>query len=67
MLFRAIYIRDGKPRGITFAYDSAEGAAHFAERWVQNLRRYYRDAQLLTVMFKRGKQHSVPAAQEFLL
>ena len=61
-LYRAIYIRDGKPRGVTFAYDSAAGAAAWAERWIKNLQRYYRDAYLLTVTFAkpaRGQTRSL--------
>lgn len=60
-LYRAIYIRDGKPRGITFAYDSAEGAARFAERWIKNLQRYYRDAYLLTVTFAKRRSGQSPS------
>lgn len=70
MLYRAIYIRDGKPRGITFAYDSPEGAAAFAERFVTSLKRYYRDATLLTVTFARQvgepRRRAIPQAQREL-
>ena len=60
-LYRAIYIRGGKPRGVTFAYDSAEGAARWAERWIKNLQRYYPDAELLTVNFAKRRGGLSPA------
>lgn len=49
-LYRAIYIREERVRGMTFAYDSAEGAAKFAERYVESLKRFWKDAKLLTVI-----------------
>lgn len=53
MLFRALYMRGGKPRGITFAAKSAEAAVQFADRWVTGLTKYDRTIQLLTVGFEK--------------
>ena len=58
MLFRALYIRDGRVRGCTFVSDSPEHADAWAERYVANLRRYWRDVQLLTVNFAKPAKGS---------
>ena len=47
-LYRMTYIRDGKPRGTTFAGKSAEWAHGFASTWCQTL-----GAELLTVQVLR--------------
>lgn len=60
-LFRAVYIRDGKPRSMTFAHESPERAGDFAERFVVLLKGYFKDAQLLTVSFaKPAKGKTAP-------
>lgn len=49
-LYRMIFVRDGKPRGITFAHQSGETAARFAGRFCDSLQRFYPDCKLLTVI-----------------
>ena len=43
-LYRMTYMREGKPRGTTFAGKSAEWAHSFAESWCETIK-----AELLTV------------------
>ncbi len=43
-MYRAIYLREGRVRGITFTASSAEFATRWAEKWASSARVY-----LLTV------------------
>jgi len=50
-LYRMVYIREGKPRGTTFAGKSAEWAHSFAGAWCETL-----GVGLLTVVEVRALQ-----------
>ena len=50
-LYRMTYIREGKPRGTTFAHKDAASATQFAEVWAQAIK-----ATLLTVVKVRPLQ-----------
>jgi len=67
MLYRAVYIAGGKVRGWTFAYDSDEGAAVFAERFVRALQGHWPDANLLTVAFAKPAAATAAGKQRKLL
>ena len=53
-LYRMVYIREGKPRGTTFAHKDATSAARFAEAWTQSIH-----VRLLTVMALRPLQREL--------
>lgn len=50
-LYRMIYIREGRPRGTTFAHKDAEAATQFAEAWARTIK-----CTLLTVVALRPLQ-----------
>ena len=50
-LYRITYIREAKPRGITFAAASDAAASRFAEKWVAGF-----GGRLLTVNFAKPQQ-----------
>lgn len=65
-LYRIVYVRDGKPRGMTIAHESALTAARWAERYIDSLKRYFPDVELLTVMTtsKRDKRRPEDIARQ---
>lgn len=50
MTYRAVYVRDGRPRGVTFWAYGAESASAWAESWCSRI-----GAQLLTVAAVRPR------------
>lgn len=55
-LYRMVYIREGKPRGTTFAARSDQAAFALAEKWTSSF-----GAKLLTVKLARPEQLRLPA------
>lgn len=58
-LFRAVYIRDGKPRGMTFGASCPPIAAEYAYTVLQPYIHAAGGGDILTVAPSRSKQHGL--------